>query len=70
MLADKLEFLEKGEQSRVAVVKAVKQRKKSSASKKSKRKYRALEEAKMGMRARGEAERTEEGEVKEVGEKD
>ena len=46
MLAEKLDVLEKGEESRVAVKGEVKRKKKSSATKKSKRKYRRLEEEK------------------------
>jgi hypothetical protein len=46
MLALKVEELEKGKESRVAVVGETKKKKKSSAVKKSKRKYRLLEEAK------------------------
>jgi protein subunit release factor B len=46
MLAERVEELEKGKESRVAVVQEVKRKRKSSAAKKSKRKYRALEEAK------------------------
>ena len=46
MLAERVEELEKGKESRVAVVGETKRKKKSSAVKKSKRKYRALEEAK------------------------
>jgi ABC-type glutathione transport system ATPase component len=46
MLADRLEVMEKGKESRVAVVGEVKRKKKSSATKKSKRKYRLLEEDK------------------------
>jgi protein subunit release factor B len=46
LLATRLEALEKGDQSRAAIVGAVKAKRKSSASKKSKRKYRALEEEK------------------------
>ncbi|PMD65165.1 uncharacterized protein K444DRAFT_483786, partial [Hyaloscypha bicolor E] len=46
MLAERVEEIEKGKESRVAVVKEVKRKRKSSAVKKSKRKYRALEEAK------------------------
>jgi peptide chain release factor len=42
LLAEKLEFLEKGETSRVAIKASVKQKKKASAAKKSRRKYRAL----------------------------
>ncbi|KIN06165.1 hypothetical protein OIDMADRAFT_17193 [Oidiodendron maius Zn] len=44
MLAEKLEVLEKGEGSRAAIVGEAKRKKKSSAVKKSKRKYRLLEE--------------------------
>lgn len=46
-LAAKIELLEKGKESRVAVVGETKKKRKSSAVKKSKRKYRALEEAKL-----------------------
>ena len=46
MLAERVEEIEKGEDSRVAIVREVKRKRKSSAVKKSKRKYRALEEAK------------------------
>jgi protein subunit release factor B len=46
MLADRLDDLEKGDKSRSAVVGEVKKKKKSSAVKKSKRKYRKLDEAK------------------------
>ena len=45
MLAERVEELEKGNESRVAVVRESKRKKKSSAVKKSKRKYRRLEEA-------------------------
>lgn len=45
-LALRLEEIEKGSQSRTAIVTAVKQKKKSSASKKSRRKYKALDAAK------------------------
>lgn len=48
MLADRIEEIEKGEQSRVAVVGESKRKKKSSAVKKSKRKYKLLEAAKSG----------------------
>ncbi|ESZ92295.1 hypothetical protein SBOR_7335 [Sclerotinia borealis F-4128] len=44
MLAEKLELLEKGKESRVAVVGETKRKKKCSAVKKSKRKYRLLAE--------------------------
>ncbi|KAM3073774.1 hypothetical protein ACMFMG_008400 [Clarireedia jacksonii] len=46
MLAERLELLEKGKESRIAVVGETKKRRKSSAVKKSKRKYRALAEEK------------------------
>ena len=46
MLAEKLEAMEKGEESRAAIVGELKRKKKSSAVKKSKRKYRLLEEEK------------------------
>ncbi|KFY46408.1 hypothetical protein V494_00466 [Pseudogymnoascus sp. VKM F-4513 (FW-928)] len=46
MLAERVELLEKGEQSRIAIVGNVKAKRKSSASKKSKRKYKALDDAK------------------------
>ena len=42
-LAEKLEVLEKGDESRLSIKAEVKRKKKSSASKKSRRKYRALE---------------------------
>lgn len=45
-LADRLEILEKGEKSRTAIVQQSQSKKKSSATKKSRRKYRALDEAK------------------------
>jgi len=48
MLAERVEELEKGRESRAAVVGETKRRRKSSARKKSKRKYRGLEEAKRG----------------------
>jgi len=46
LLAEKLEVLEKGSESRVAVKAEVKRKKKASRAKKAKRKYRALEEGK------------------------
>jgi len=46
LLAERVEEIEKGRESRVAVVGEVKRKRKSSAVKKSKRKYRALAEAK------------------------
>ncbi|KAI9742003.1 MAG: hypothetical protein M1834_000392 [Cirrosporium novae-zelandiae] len=61
ILAEKVEQMEKGEESRVGVKTKVKQKRKASADKKKRRKYRALEEAKEKLE--------EEPEVKE-GEKD
>lgn len=49
-------MLQKGSESRVAVVGETKRRKKSSAVKKSKRKYRLLEEANNKEGENGEAE--------------
>ncbi|KAK2841635.1 hypothetical protein FQN49_006062 [Arthroderma sp. PD_2] len=46
ILAQKVELLEKGDQSRAAIVTNVKKKRKASKIKKSKRKYRALEEEK------------------------
>jgi hypothetical protein len=46
MLAERLDELEKGDQNRVAVVGEIKRKRKSSAVKKSKRKYKFLELAK------------------------
>lgn len=46
MLAERVEVLEKGKDSRVAVVGEVKRKKKSSAMKKSNRKYKLLNEEK------------------------
>lgn len=46
MLAARVEEIEKGKESRVAVVGETKKKRKSSAVKKSKRKYKLLEEAK------------------------
>lgn len=46
MLAERVELLEKGAESRVAIVGSVKAKRKSSATKKSKRKYKALDDAK------------------------
>jgi hypothetical protein len=58
MLAEKLEELEKGEESRVAIVGQSKRKKKSSAVKKSKRKYRILEEEKSKEAKKGPGEET------------
>jgi protein subunit release factor B len=62
MLADQLDDLEKGDKSRNAVVGDVKKRKKSSAVKKSKRKYRKLDEAKAAV---GDGEGAQANEEKE-----
>ncbi|KAK0100092.1 hypothetical protein ONS95_013096 [Cadophora gregata] len=56
MLAERVEELEKGKESRVAVVGETKRKRKSSAVKKSKRKYRLLDEAKR----EGEVQESEE----------
>ena len=48
LLAERVEKIEKGAESRVAIVGEVKKKRKSSAVKKSKRKYRLLEAAKNG----------------------
>ncbi|TKA62179.1 hypothetical protein B0A49_09860 [Cryomyces minteri] len=48
ILAEKIELMEKGPESRTMLKAAVRVRKKASKSKKAKRKYRALEEAKAG----------------------
>jgi predicted Ser/Thr protein kinase len=61
MLAERIEELEKGKESRVAVVRETKRKKKSSAMKKSKRKYRLLGEAK-AQKAQTENAGPEEGE--------
>lgn len=63
MLAERLELLEKGKESRVAIVGETKKKRKSSAVKKSKRKYRLLAEEK-AMKA-GEERSQEEGEEEE-----
>lgn len=67
MLAERVEELQKGKESRVAVVGEAKRKKKSSATKKSKRKYRALEEAKNAGNPTG-GHRPEEGEQGEEAE--
>ena len=48
ILAEKIELLQKGDESRAAKKIEVKSKRKASAMKKSKRKYKALEEAKTG----------------------
>jgi hypothetical protein len=55
-LAERIEHIEKGPESRVAIVGEVKKRRKSSAVKKSKRKYRLLEAAKGGATVANETE--------------
>ncbi|KAF2146032.1 uncharacterized protein K452DRAFT_355506 [Aplosporella prunicola CBS 121167] len=54
MLQERLEELEKGDQSRSAMKRAAQSKKKASSAKKSRRKYRALEEAKKAATADGE----------------
>ena len=56
MLAERIELLEKGKESRIAIVGETKRKKKSSAVKKSKRKYRLLAEEKA---AKGEEDNVE-----------
>lgn len=46
MLADRIEAIDKGSESRTAILEATKVKRKSSSIKKSKRKYKALEAAK------------------------
>ncbi|KAF4314464.1 putative peptidyl-tRNA hydrolase domain protein [Botryosphaeria dothidea] len=58
MLAERLEEMEKGDESRTQIKRAAQAKKKASKAKKSKRKYRALEEAKKAGAA--EEEPTEE----------
>ncbi|KAK2739184.1 hypothetical protein FQN57_006627 [Myotisia sp. PD_48] len=55
ILAQKIEVMEKGDQSREAIVNDVKRKRKASSAKKSKRKYRALEEEKKKKKAEEEA---------------
>jgi hypothetical protein len=62
MLAAKIEELEKGKESRTAVLGETKKKRKSSAVKKSKRKYRLLEEAKAG-----KGKEAEDGDLEEAG---
>ena len=56
ILAEKIEFLQKGDASRAAKKIELKRKRKASAGKKSKRKYRALDEAKSGSVANGLAD--------------
>ena len=56
ILAEKIEFLQKGDASRAAKKIELKRKRKASAAKKSKRKYRALDEAKSGSVANGLAD--------------
>lgn len=46
ILAEKVDLLERGDQSRAAIVAETKKKRKASKAKKSRRKYRALEEEK------------------------
>jgi len=61
MLALKVEEMQKGKESRVAVVGEAKRKKKSSAVKKSKRKYKALEEEKAKAKSAGDGGGSEGG---------
>ncbi|KAL2067963.1 hypothetical protein VTL71DRAFT_16061 [Oculimacula yallundae] len=67
MLAERVEELEKGKESRVAVVAETKKKRKSSAVKKSKRKYKLLDEAKRN--ESGEQVEVKEEEIVEHGTK-
>ena len=75
LLAEKLEVLEKGSESRVAVKAEAKRKKKASRAKKAKRKYRALEEGKAmadtaSIIGQGLGEADEDGAEDEVWEED
>ncbi|KIX98111.1 uncharacterized protein Z520_06191 [Fonsecaea multimorphosa CBS 102226] len=61
ILAEKVELLEKGEESRAAKVVERKQRKKRSADKKKRRKYRRLAEEKLGSHGGVYAEEEDDG---------
>lgn len=63
LLALRLDEIANGAQSRTAIVGDVKQKKKASASKKSRRKYRKLAEEKNGVKEGEEGEEVEEEEV-------
>ena len=56
ILSEKLEEMEKGDQSRTAIKADIKRKKKASAHKKSKRKYRALEVKKETSKSSSEKE--------------
>jgi peptide chain release factor len=56
LLAERVEEIEKGAESRVAIVGEVKKKRKSSAVKKSKRKYRLLKATKNGATGADETE--------------
>lgn len=62
ILAEKVELLEKGDESRVMKRQAFDRKKKASKSKKSRRKYRALEEGRAEGEGEGEGQDLEEGE--------
>ncbi|KAH7393202.1 RF-1 domain-containing protein [Cadophora sp. MPI-SDFR-AT-0126] len=64
MLAERVEEMEKGKESRIAVVGETKRKRKSSAVKKSKRKYRLLDEAKRDCE---EVKEIDENEGKDMG---
>ncbi|KAK7749396.1 hypothetical protein SLS62_008140 [Diatrype stigma] len=69
LLAERLDDLARGDASRSAIVGAFRSKKKASAGKKSRRKYRKLAEE-AGAGAAGEGEEEEEGEVGEEGEEE
>ncbi|KAI1175450.1 RF-1 domain-containing protein [Nemania sp. FL0916] len=60
LLADKLDDLTRGSESRASVVREVKRKKKASSAKKSRRKYRKLDEARAAAAAGGLEEEEEE----------
>lgn len=61
MLAERVELETRGKESRAAVVAEVKRKRKGSSNKKSRRKYRSLEEEKEGEEAGRDGEGAEEG---------
>jgi len=65
MLALRVEEMEKGSKSRVAIVGEVKKKRKASAVKKSRKKYRLLEEVKGKGEESREAKEDDEGETGE-----
>ena len=69
LMADRVEHMLRGDQSRVAIKADRAKKKKASKMKKSRRKYRRLEDAKRA-EAEGEEAEAEEGEGAEEGEED